>query len=773
MSQDYAALHAAMTALAARCDGAQAKDGQGFNAHDTVPGKRMAAMPVSAWTQEIAAWTASILPTYKTQLLSMGIDLDSIPELEMSIILDSDMSVTARDQARQYEKRVKNAPYIDLVNGEIRVLNSYPIKNDLKSAGFNFSPGTKSWDAPVSRKAYETLQHVGVSLTDYQRVILSALPAGNQGENLNSPAITSASNIRACELHPEHLVLDVPFGSVPLTVIRAIPGRKWDADRRVNCISPNIYLYTLAEKFSLTISDDARAMIEIARAENEAEIAAKEASISASKATDTTREIQLSEHLYPYQKAGVDYALSHQNSLGEFSAIIGDAPGLGKTRQGIVAAVNAGAFPLLIVCPNGLVRNWEAEINRIIPGKNIFIPAGRGNGFIPEAEIYIIGWSNIHSWVSSLPMLKGLIFDEGHYMKEPKSQRTKAILRITGRTPVITDKKITGVMPGKMLPNSLILDLTGTPVLNRTVELVEPLVALGYLRHGKFINPDAQMTTFEFKQKFCGAVQSRFGTAYNGSTNTEQLHMWLRETCMVRREKMDVLRDLPSKLVAPMFIQLSEAAKAVYLKLAREGAEKAAKSRAEAIVYLNALRGAVGTAKIGAAVEWADDFLQSGQSLVIFAIHKNVQQGIVNGLREKGHKVGSILGGMTTETIESVKAQFERREIQVIVMSFTAHREGHTLTTAHDMLIVEQGWNPGTQEQAEDRIHRIGQTEPVTVWYLICQDREETVDLWMYELISGKREITDMVNSGIRAEQSEESVFSTVLERALDTYGGR
>lgn len=762
-AENYEELHRAISALAAQCDGAISQDGVGFNGQDTKFGRRIAAMNPEEWTHEIAVDASRILPTYRNQLSVMGIDVKSLP-----LIVDDNASrYEARDQARKAEWERKHQPYVTVENDRgltYKVYNSYPIKDELKRNGFRFNSLTKSWDAPVSAQGASTILGLGVSMSEELKADIQEL-ASTVTVAIPGDVTISQPNIVINPQDPSRISLITEFGAIPLPVIRAIPGRKWDGANRVNVVDANVYLFKLAEEYNLTISDDASKLIESNREANENAKRIAEAAIADSIATDTDVEVAISDKLYPFQRAGVAYSLTHPRTL------IGDEMGLGKTRQALSSIEMQNAYPCLVVCPATLKHNWAHEIKMLLPHRSYQVYQGR-NGGIPvpmESDYLIINYQILESWAPYLPKLGGLVVDESHYIKNPKASRTATIKAITLGVweHDKTDGRKVMVSPPKLPKDAPALFLTGTPVLNRPREIVEPLVCLGHLVPEK----GRDNSVGKFLYRYCGPAKGWGGhMTFNGASNEVELNQWLRQTCMVRRRKVDVLTELPPKIRAPMFIALSDSAQRLYLKLAEEGAEKAAESRAEAIVYLNALRDAIGKAKIEQALEWSIDTLEStDKSLIIFADHIKVQKALIAGLENAGYYVTHILGGESS-IAEEQKRIFQAGESRVIVLSLSAAREGHTLTKAHDVLFVELGWNPGTHNQAEDRAHRIGQDEPVTAWYLIAQD---TIDEWTYELIESKRAVVNAVSDGIMSLDDDSSVFSEVLERAISAYGGK
>ena len=760
--------------LAARCDGAIAKDGQGFDGTDTKFGRRIADTPVDQWTREIAIDVSSILPKYRSQLAAGGIDVSSLP-----LISDPNADLIrreARQQAREKEYQRNHAPYVTFVVGDnetiVSVWNSFPIKDQLKSNGFAFGRrGTKTWDAVLSPASASAILGIGsIEFTDRQKEDLQEL--ADKYVPAEQPVTVAANTnyVIVSPNNPDRLwIKTAEWSTVPIEIMRALPGRKWNGIAKVNEVDPHIAVERTANEFGLTIHPNAKAAIDSHRAEQLAEEAKLEELVADSKAIDTDVKVALWDDLYKFQRAGSAYAIEHKRT------IFGDDMGLGKTRQALSAIETENAYPALIICPPNLMLNWYREIKMLLPNRTVGVYQGRNkNASIRMSkDIMIVGYSTIPYWIQNLPTnLAALICDESHYIKNPKASRTKAIAEIAGKA--VDDNRMP--IPAKLIPNALILMLTGTPILNRPVELVEPLKIMGYLVEQKGVNRPGMMSVGRYLWRYCDPKKNgSWGTTFNGHSNELELHAWLRQTCMVRRTKDQVLTDLPAKVRSPQFVVLPDDAMAKYNRLAAIGAEKAAASRAEALVYMNELRKATGTAKIDFAVEWIKQFLDTGKSLVVFADHINVQNALLEaftGYSVEGTPVNvtHIRGGQGKTSIEDHKEKFQSGDSKLMIVSISAGKEGHTLTAASDVLFVEMGWNPGTHDQAEDRCHRIGQKDSVTAWWLVCQ---MTHDEDTYELIEEKRKVINAVHDGKTPQDDQGSVFNQVLDRVLARHGAR
>lgn len=749
----YQPLYDAMAYLASQCDGAITKDGVGFNGQDTKYGHRVVDEGVENWNEITAAEVSRILPTYRNQLSFVGIDINTLP-----LVQGEDNRHEARSQARQSEYKRNHQPYITVDGSLVKVWNSFPIKDDLKANGFAFGKnGTKTWDAPINGHSASTILAVGeIELTPTQREDLEAL-----SKDYTPTPVSKPVNITVSPENPNKLWIVTDSSTwVPVNIMRAVPGRKWLGHIRTNEVDPTPEVLTLADTFKLTIDDAAKAAIEIHRSEYEQFKAEQEASVADSRAIDTDVEVSISDHLYAFQRAGVAYALSHIRTL------IGDDMGLGKTRQALSAMETKNAYPALVICPANLKLNWEREIKMLLPHRTVTVYNGRNND--PDlkmtSDISVVGWPTVQFFIQNLPGLRAMVCDESHYMKNEKAGRTKAVLEIVGKG--FDEERMP--IPSRLTRDALVLMLTGTPILNRPVELVQPLRAMGYLVDVKGELRPGMKTVGQFLYRYCDPKKNGWGTTFNGHSNEMELHQWLREICMVRRTKDQVLTQLPPKVRAPQFIALPDAAQRKYEYLAKLGAEKAAQSRAEALVYLNELRKAIGTAKIEFAIEWIEEFLETGKQLIVFADHINVQNSIADALLANKVSVARIAGARSNSFTESEKGRFQRGEARVIVCSLKAGIEGHTLTAASDVLFVEMGWNPATHDQGEDRSYRIGQNESVTSWWLVAQN---THDEDTYELIDSKRKVINAVHDGKTPEDDEVSIFNALLERTIGRYG--
>ena len=436
-------------------------------------------------------------------------------------------------------------------------------------------------------------------------------------------------------------------------------------------------------------------------------------------------DLGLGGELHPFQRAGVRYALARRRTF------IADEQGLGKTVQALATIESDGAFPAVVVCPASMKLVWEREAKHWLPRRKVAILGGRTDDVwteeTAEAEIIVLNYDILDWHADKLIELepRALVLDESHYVKNARAARTKAALELAGQLP----------------DDALRLALTGTPILNRAEELVSQLRVLGRL---KDFGSGARLTR-------------RFRSA--GSD--DRLHWNLRAHCYVRRTKQQVLPQLPAKRHDTVPVLLSNEheyrlaerdviawLQSLPLDLRTIDAKVAAALRAEQLVRLNNLRQLAARGKLPTALAWVADFLESGEPIVVFAEHIATQRAVMERFPDALHIFGSDTAPARQRAVDGFQ---DPDGPQLIVCSLKAASQGITLTRASNVAFLELDWTPARHDQAEDRLHRIGQDSAVTAWYLLAPN---TIDETMAELLERKRSLIDAVTDGeVRDEE--------------------
>ncbi len=443
--------------------------------------------------------------------------------------------------------------------------------------------------------------------------------------------------------------------------------------------------------------------------------------------------------LKPFQRAGVAYLLAQRR------AFLADEQGLGKTIEALACLEADDAYPAIVVCPASLKLNWIREIERWLPRRSTQTLTGLGSGApIEAADITVVNYDILAARGEALAAMgpKAVVLDESHYCKNAAAKRTQAVARLAMSVPA----------------EGLVLALTGTPVMNRPPELISQLRIIGRL-------PD-----------FGSGAQ--FGRRFKGVDAHMRLHWHLRSRCFVRRLKADVLPQLPAKTRTVVPVELDNEAeyrlaetdviawlRSRPLDLKELDAKIAAALRAERLVRLNALKLLAARGKLHAALAWIHDFCSSGERLVVFARHREVQKAVIERFPHALHILGEDSHAARDASVSAFQAA-DDADNQLIVCSLEVAGQGLTLTRASNVAFLELDWTPAKHDQAEDRCHRIGQQDAVNAWYLLAAN---TIDETMANLLERKRAIIGAVTDG-REEDDEAIVDALARELAGEPY---
>ena len=548
------------------------------------------------------------------------------------------------------------------------------------------------------------------------------------------------------------MLIQFPYNAEAVEAIKELPARKWNPAERGWEI-PDFLASAAAvklEPFYPDIADALRSHVasvtvearrDISNAQSGEEVSDRNAQRILEK---IKKELKLPLKLFHYQEVGVAFI-----ELSKGKALIGDDMGLGKTAQSLAwLALHKEKRPVIVICPASIKVNWSREINKWIPNSSIqSIDSGK-DVIEPGKEFYIVNYDLLRKHEQGLLDIGAsvVILDEATYVKERKSQRTKATLKIAKSSPHV-------------------LALSGTPILNKPIEFFNIL---------NLIAPKVFKSQWQFGHQFCGMEHNGYGFSYSGATNTELLNFLLK-SIMIRRDKREVLKDLPPKRrefkyigIPNKIIRMHEAAEMDLSNAVRDyrirglSSEERSEKRMLAITALNYLRQVVGMAKAEQTLEIVRPTLEAGEKIVIFGHHKAVLDKLEEDLTKAGFKNVRIDVQVTGNKRQKLIDEFQNDpDCKVMVASILAMGMGVNLVSASSVFIVERQWTPAVEEQGEDRLWRIGQEKEVTVWYLVTAD---TVDDKMNHLIERKRKMVKQIIDG--ESHSEESLVSELL----DTY---
>ena len=453
-----------------------------------------------------------------------------------------------------------------------------------------------------------------------------------------------------------------------------------------------------------------------------------------------------------YQIEALGYALDKGNIIN------GDDVGLGKTFESIMYAETTNSFPCLVVVPASVKYNWQEKWLEITGNKRDVAvieskeTKTRKNNW--SAEVVIINYDIIGkkqgkgATVKFAELIKTdwsmIIFDEAHFLKEKSSQRAMAAKKIT----------LKGDMKIQML--------TGTAVMSRPVELWNLLVLA---KREKQIAKD----WMQFITRYCGGYRGKFGWVTDGATNTLELNRKLREVCYIRREKRDVLSELPD--VTKQVIQMPITNK-VKIKRAlndlidyireTKGAESAEKAQeAEHLVALQVLRKLAIEGKMKAIEGYLRDWkVSENGKLLIFGIHRE-------GLDYLSTKFKSMLiaGGVSSINKQKIVKDWIANDDMFLFANMQSAGTGvdGLQNVCSNMLILELPWRPSDLAQTIGRLDRSGQKNSPTITFMLS---DETIDSEMWEMLASKEQVTEAVNKGVDLRKKT-SGLKSVLKKIL------
>jgi SNF2 family DNA or RNA helicase len=468
-----------------------------------------------------------------------------------------------------------------------------------------------------------------------------------------------------------------------------------------------------------------------------------EANIEASRATDADIAIPCPDGLayLPFQRAGIGYAMARARCL------IADEMGLGKTVQAI-GVINASPEigRVLVVCPASLRLNWQRELEVWLyePRSIGIVDGGAPAAFmaVEDCDVIICNYDVLKKHRKAIDRIGWdlMILDECQYLKNGKAARTKAVYGAKGE----------GGIEAKRT-----LALSGTPLVNRPIELwslVEHLDPLGLGR-----------SFFGFAKKYADAHRNAFGWDFSGASNLEQLQRLLRESCMVRRLKADVLTELPAKRRQVVELPINGAvravkaeqkayaghqaaleAAAVAVELAKAGSDEAYEDAVArlrslqqvAFSEMSRVRHETALAKVPAVISHVEDSLEAGP-VVLFAHHRDVVEQISEHF---GDRCVTLTGGTKMEDRQQAVDDFQAGKVHLFIGNIQAAGTGITLVRSSHVIFAELDWVPGNVSQAEDRCHRIGQAASVNVQHLVL---DGSLDAQMARTIVAKQRVID------------------------------
>ncbi|MGB3513189.1 MAG: DEAD/DEAH box helicase [Microcoleaceae cyanobacterium] len=453
--------------------------------------------------------------------------------------------------------------------------------------------------------------------------------------------------------------------------------------------------------------------------------------------------------LREYQARGVSW-LTFLERWG-LGACLADDMGLGKTIQTIAFLLyqqekDALEAPTLLVCPTSVLGNWEREVKKFGPTLKVILHHGdkraKGKQFataVKDKHLVITSYALLHRDEKILQTIKwqAAIVDEAQNIKNPEAKQSQA---------------------ARKLDASFRIALTGTPVENRLSELWSIL---------DFLNPEYLGKKQFFQRRFAIPIEKY------GDTNSLQILRSLVQPFILRRLKTDknIIQDLPEKQENTIFCPLANEQAMLYQNIvensmadieAADGIQRRGKILALLVklkqlcnhpVLLQIKKGRKkkleisdkNSGKLQRLGAMLEEIISEGERAIIFTQFAEWGKLLQPYLEENlGREVSFLYGATRKNKREEMIDQFQQdpQGPPVMILSLKAGGTGLNLTRANHVFHYDRWWNPAVENQATDRVFRIGQTRNVFVHKFVCTG---TLEEKIHDLIESKKELAEQV----------------------------
>ncbi len=453
--------------------------------------------------------------------------------------------------------------------------------------------------------------------------------------------------------------------------------------------------------------------------------------------------------LFGFQYVGVRYA-----ELSGGRCLIADDMGVGKTIQAIAyAALHPECWPVLIVTPLIVEQNWKKEILRWVKDVTVQV-VEKGNDELEDVDFTVITYAKMSKQESNL--LKRnfnlVVFDECDNMKNAKAKRTMSCVKVGGNA-------------------KSILCMSGTPISNRPIDF---FTILQMLRPA-----DWKGRWQDYVLRYCDGRRPEDNHGYwytKGASNTQELNAMCRDF-MIRRLKTEVLPQLPKKVRQSFIVQPSEDELDDYMEtqaswVSQYDMYKAHKGMPRGFVLnmMTDLRKLCGHLKVNSAVKYIEDYRgnNNNKPIIVYTHHKDVLEDCMSECMASGIKrVAKITGDTLSKKRQEIVDSFQDGYIDIVFCSITAANAGITLTAADTVVFLEREWVSGWEEQAEDRVLRIGATGD-TCW-AIYLTVDGTIDQHFDRVVEEKRRVISSILNGTEEAANRGEIVEQILQGMVES----
>lgn len=457
--------------------------------------------------------------------------------------------------------------------------------------------------------------------------------------------------------------------------------------------------------------------------------------------------------LRDYQKFGYQW-LQSISAYG-FGGILADDMGLGKTLQ-MIALLDenkASDKTSIVICPSSLLLNWQDEIHKF----SNELKCQCVHGPLKQRKLAISAFNEVDVLITTYDYIRRdsklyedyqfeyIILDEAQYIKNPKTKNAISVKSLKGKHRFA---------------------LTGTPIENSLAELWSIF---------DFLMPDYLYNYHYFQSHYETPIVK------NHSEQKQQELKHLISPFILRRNKKDVLKELPEKIEKTLSLEFNEEERKLYLanlvqvnKELQEQLNYENVDRIAILAMLTKLRQICCeprvvydnitniSSKLEGCLDLIRNFLGNKQKVLLFSSFTSVLELIGNELDKEGISYYQLTGSTKKEERHRLVNEFQNDDTTVFLISLKAGGTGLNLTAAEAVIHFDPWWNMSAQNQATDRAHRIGQENVVTVYKLVMKD---SVEEKILELQNKKKNLADSF-----VENNEGSITTMSTDDIIELF---
>ena len=441
-----------------------------------------------------------------------------------------------------------------------------------------------------------------------------------------------------------------------------------------------------------------------------------------------------------YQIAG--YMWLHFLEKYSLNGCLADDMGLGKTIQTLAFLQRLKEENRIgtnvIVAPVNTLRNWANEIQRFVPDINFYIHHGQNRNLsadnIKDFEVIITSYATLRNDIELFKDFEFnyVILDEAQLIKNHNALISRAVRILKARHK---------------------LSLTGTPIENNTLEL---------WTHMDFLNPGLLGNITDFRRRFARPIE------IDKDENAREILKKKVFPFILRRKKVDVLKDLPPKNEIVLYCEMEVDQRRLYeewrqyykgilnSKIDKDGVAGSAIDILSALTKLrqialfpeliNKKYSNISSCKFELMKETVSELLEEGHRIIIFSQFVGALSIIKDYIAKEGLNYCYIDGSVTSTKRQKEIDKFQSKDgVDIFLISLRAGGLGINLTSADYVILYDPWWNPAVESQAIDRVHRIGQKESVFAYKMIVRDSVEEKILALQE--KKRRLVEDIVTT--------------------------